>query len=77
MDFPDFNDFLATLTEEKIESFNNYRAPVQLVLDENGCIKASSLPDIVKGITTQCELTSLSLLRTYHEWLQHELKKVF
>ncbi len=77
MKFPYFNDFLETLTEEKIESFNKYRVPVQLTLDENGCIKASSLPDIVNGITVHCEQTSLNLLRAYHEWLLQELEQDF
>lgn len=77
MNFPDFNDFLETLTEEKMESFNSYRAPVQLVLDENGCIKASSLPDIVQGITIHCEQASICLLREYHEWLQQKLNQNF
>lgn len=73
MNIPDFNDFLDTLTDEKIESFRVHQNPVTIDMDENGCIKLSSLPGIVQEITRHCEQTSLLYLRAYHEWLQDEL----
>ena len=75
MIIPDFSEFLDTLTEEKIESFGAQRNYVKIVADENGCIKLSSLSDIVQEITCHCEQTSLQYLRAYHEWLQNELKQ--
>lgn len=69
MNIPDFNEFLETLTEEKLDSMCNYRKPVKLTLDENGSILLSSLPSIVNEITNHCEHFSFELLRAYHEWL--------
>lgn len=75
MIIPDFSEFIDTLTEEKIESFGVHQNPLTIDMDENGCIKLSSLPDIVQEITRHCEMTSLQYLRAYHEWLQNELNQ--
>lgn len=45
MNIPEFSEFLDSLTDEKIKSFNIQSNVVKLNLDENGCIKLSSVLD--------------------------------
>lgn len=73
MDFPDFNDFIAEFANEENDDTELYNPIIQIKTDENGNIKLSSLPDIIKTVTIRCEQFSLLTLRKYHEWLSEQL----
>lgn len=71
MNFPNFDDFIAEFINDDDDEL--YNPITQIKLDENGNIKFSCLPDIVKTITLRCEHFSFTTLRKYHEWLSEQL----
>lgn len=73
MDFPKFEDFSATLNN------GAYKEITEAINDSKIAIKGSGAADIVKSAanaaTTASIITTLELLRRYHEWLSEQLGK--
>lgn len=61
----DFNDFMATLSEE--ESVSEYDDTIRSIID--GLDEHPDRKSVIQAVTTCCIQISRHDLRKYHEWL--------
>lgn len=72
---PQFEDFLATLDESKIQEMLGYNKKAYVwnldVLNEHNVKLVVS--EIQQGIEADCIAATIGILRLYHEWLSEQL----
>lgn len=77
MQFPDFEDFLATLTPERIaEIYGDYQSlDIVQISDINDVRNIHAfVSHIMNQTVSHASNLHLNMLRAYHEWLQEQIQ---
>ena len=77
MPFPDFQDFLATLTTERMVEICSVDQPANIIQisdirDERNI--SAFVSHIMNQSVSYSMNVNLNLLRAYHEWLQEQIQ---